>query len=257
MVEPSMQNFDKPGNIPIPDPSKVTTEAIDRDVRALRELLQEKLDSLAMSNNQHREILETRFHGMDTAIELLQDIADKFPARIDEKIKALQGVTDQKIETIEEKFNSVQKQFDERDVRIEQAAGAVKIAVDAALQAQKEAAGEANRSSAASISKSEASFTKQIDLITGTIQTITKAFDDKIATAGNSATVAINDVKDRLNRFEGQGQGMSDMWKLIIGVVGLIATLAALGVFNRVAPAPVYVPAPTGTTVPVNPPTIP
>ena len=41
-----------------------------------------------------------------------------------------------------EKFSSIQTQFKERDVRTDQTASQVKLAVDAALQAQKEAAGE-------------------------------------------------------------------------------------------------------------------
>ena len=125
-----------------------------------------------------------------------------------------------------ERFASIQKQFDERDVRTEQAAGAVKIAVDAALQAQKEAAGEASRSNATAATKSEASFTKQIDLLTVTIQTITKAFDDKIGAGTASAMNAIGDVKDRVNRMEGGWGGAATIIGYVIAAIGILIGLS-------------------------------
>jgi hypothetical protein len=186
-------------NIPIPDPSILTTEALAREIFALRELLEVKLGAADTSITQIRAILETRLDGMDKAIRLLQQTADKFPAAVDEKIHALREIHEQRFtaitDTTSEKFLSIEKQFAERDVRTEQAAGAVKIAVDAALQAQKEAAGEQNRSNALAQSKSETAFTKQIDQMSTLIQTMTKAFDDKIG-----------DVKDRLTRIEGKGE---------------------------------------------------
>ncbi len=95
--------------------------------------------------------------------------------------------------------------------------------MDAALQAAKEAVGEQNKSSALAIAKSEAATTKQIDQLAGVIQTMTKAFDDKVG-----------DVKDRLTRIEGAKQGMSAGWGLLIGAVGLVAAaLAVLGHFPR------------------------
>src|ERR1035441_9083425 len=62
-----------------------------------------------------------------------------------------------------ERFIGVQKQFDERDVRTAGAVIAGTTAVNAALQAQKEAAGAQNDSLTASITKSEAATVKQID----------------------------------------------------------------------------------------------
>lgn len=256
---PTTQHHDADGrNVPVPDPSILTTEALDRAVFGLRELIEVKLGSLGdnaalnrrvletrlddmdratvalkavlderlearvgaevKSTDLTRAIIETRLDGMDKAIRLLQDTADKFPARIDEKITALQAVHSEKfaalIDATDEKFRSIQTQFAERDVRTEQAAGAVKIAVDAALQAQKEAAGEQNRSNTLAQTKSETATTKQIDQIGTLIQNNTKSFDDKI-----------NDVKDRVNRIEGSGEGGKAMWGYVAGAIALAASL--------------------------------
>lgn len=174
---------DKEQDTPI-DPTALTTAALIREIAGLDVNLRRALESAQI-------VIETRLDGMDKAIELLQSTADKFPARMDEKISSLQKVHD-------EKFESIEKQFKERDTRTEQTSKDSKVAVDAALQAQKEAAGAQNESNAASITKSEAAFTKQIDQMGLLIQNITKAFDDKI-----------DDLKERLSRAEGSGEGIN------------------------------------------------
>jgi hypothetical protein len=86
-----------------------------------------------------------------------------------------------------EKFESIRTQFRERDVRTDQTANQVKLAVDAALQAQKEAAGEQAKSFGAATTKSETAMNKQIEGLDG----------------------KITDVKDRLNRVEATSLGAS------------------------------------------------
>jgi len=65
----------------------------------------------------------------------------------------------------------------------------------------------------------------------------------------------------RLQAGAGRNEGMDATWKFIIAAVGLLATLAALGVFNRAAtptaaaaPQVIYVPAPPGAMLPTTPP---
>lgn len=157
--------------VPIPDPTLLTTQQLIRE------------------NVWLREVIETRLDGMDKAIELLQRTADKFPDRIDEKIKSLSDVH-------EEKFASIQVQFAERDVRTEQTSRDSKVAVDAALTAQKEVVAEQNRSSATAIAKSETATMKQIDQLANMIASSTKTADDKIV-----------DLKERLTRIEGGSEG--------------------------------------------------
>lgn len=185
----------------------------------LNERIEFRVQEAAHNNDLSRDILQTRLDGMDKAIELLQVSRDKFPQQIDEKIHSLASIHAEKFVTAEslmnEKLAGVQKQFDERDVRTEQAAGAVKIAVDAALQAQKEAASEASKSNAAATTKSEASTTKLIDAQAALITTMTKAFDDKIA-----------DVKDRVNRIEGGWGGATQVIGYVIAVIGILIGLS-------------------------------
>jgi len=187
---------------PRPDPSKLTTEQLLREVAALKEIMFTRLEGMDKAIvlfdenmtrvptdtdkqiSHLRALLETRLDGMDKAIGLFQKSSDQIHVSIDEKLAALKAVH-------EEKFGSVQVQFRERDVRTDQSSKDSKVAVDAALQAAKEAVGEQNKSSALAIAKSEASTTKQIDQLGIQVQSQSKNFDDKIA-----------DVKDRLGRME-------------------------------------------------------
>lgn len=205
-------------NVPVPDPSLLTTEQLHREIFGLRELLEVKLGASSEAVDLIREIVEARLNGMDKAIVLLQHAADEtYRRRTDEKIAALREQND-------EKFASIQTQFRERDVRTDQAAGAVKIAVDAALQAQKEAASEANKSNTAATQKSEASTTKLIDAQATLIASMGKAFDDKFA-----------DVKDRITRIEGGHQGVDaarsrtgQVLGYAVGIGGLLIGAAAV-----------------------------
>jgi hypothetical protein len=117
----------------------------------------------------------------------------------------------------EEKFRSVAIQFVERDTRTEQTSRDSKVAVDAALQAAKEAVGEQNKSSAMAIAKSEAATTKQIDQIGVIIQTNTAGFNDKI-----------DDIKSRLTIIEGKATGAGNLWGIIVGVAGLVSAAAVI-----------------------------
>lgn len=214
-------------NVPIPDPSILTTKQLEREIAQLRELLEGKLTIGVTNNEATKKIIETRLEGMDKAIKLVQDGADKLPFRIDEKIQSLKDVQLEKLDALtnthSEKFSSIQTQFRERDVRTEQSSKDSKVAVDAALQAAKEAVGEQNKSSALAIAKSEASTTKQIDQITVLIANMTKAFDDKIG-----------DVKDRLTRIEGESSGGRNMWGYVFGGIMLLIAVATFLVKTRV-----------------------
>jgi hypothetical protein len=209
-------------NIPIPDPSLATTRQLYREILSLRELLEVKLNSAGNDAALIRNIIETRLDGMDKAIKLLQDTADEFPARIDEKITALREVQEQKMVALEskhgEKFSSIYTQFKERDVRTDQSSKDSKVAVDAALQAAKEAVGEQNKSSALAIAKSESATTKQIDQLGVLIHQMDKAFDDKIA-----------DLKDRMTRIEGSRSGASSLWGILGGAIALLISIILLG----------------------------
>ena len=200
--------------------TRVPTDT-DKQIQHLRELHESKFEAVGLGLDGVRASLDTRLADRDKAIQLLQAIADSMPERVDEKIGSLK-------ENHEEKFSSIQVQFRERDVRTEQSSKDSKVAVDAALQAAKEAVGEQNKSSSSAIAKSEAATAKQIDQIMQLIQSGNKATDDKIG-----------DIKDRITRLEGRGEGKAvaetdrhSSSSLIIAVcaviLSLIGTIAAV-----------------------------
>ncbi len=198
------------GSTPVPDPTVLTTQQLVREIAA------------------SREIIETRLDAMDIATQINKVANDNIPRMIDEKVRQLSILVDEKIAGLMEKFHSIDVQFKERDTRTEQYSKDSKVAVDAALQAAKEAVGEQNKSSALAIAKSEAATNKQLDQIGTLIQTTTKGLDEKI-----------NDLKGRLDRGEGQkvmavetkGQQNWFIGLFVIGglsVVSIIITVVAL-----------------------------
>lgn len=178
--------------VPNPDPTVRTVEQLQREIAA------------------SREIIETRIAGMDKAIELLQRQTDRFPDHV-------RGVVEQLQRLHEEKFASIETQFIERDTRTEQTSRDSKVAVDAALQAAKEAVGEQNKSNALAIAKSEAAFTKQIDQI-GVLLT----------TTSNNTDAKIDDLKARIQAMESIKKGGVEIWAVLFGVVGLLLTAGLL-----------------------------
>lgn len=169
----------------VADPSALTTSAILREISNLEKLLSARIDAVEKA--------------VDTAHENLVRV----PTEVDKAIGQLKMVVDERgnalnerFGTVSERFVSIQTQFSERDTRTDQTSRDSKVAVDAALQAAKEAVGEQNRSSALAISKSEVATMKQIDQM-GTL----------IASNVAGIATSINDLKERLTRLEGSNLG--------------------------------------------------
>jgi hypothetical protein len=163
------------------DPTLLTTQQLQRELQ----LLEERFN--------------IRLAGMDKAQELFRDDLTRVPTQLDKEISHLKELYD-------EKFHSIGIQFEERDTRMEQNSKHSQDAVNAAFQSSNQA-----------ISKSEISFTKQIDQIGDRITQSSKSADDKFT-----------DLKDRLTMLEGQKKGVADGWAILIGAVGLLATIGAL-----------------------------
>jgi len=140
------------GSVPSPDPTVLTTEALLREITAVTILL-------------HTEV-----------------------AALKEKVEIQ---LTERMHTLNERFKAQDLQFDlaERQ-RIEQKQD-TKTAVDAALQAQKEAVREQVTASSLSIAKSETATGKQLEQLAGSF-----------ATAIAGANTAITDLKDRVVRME-------------------------------------------------------
>lgn len=141
------------GRVPIPDPTVLTTAALQREITAAREVVEQNMASMK----------------------------ELFDARLD----------------------SIQMQFSERDKRFELRALDEKVAVAAALMAQKEAT-----------AKSEMAITKQIDQMHMLVNTITGANAEKIA-----------DLKSRIDMGEGKGKGAGEIWGHLIAIAAIVVSI--------------------------------
>lgn len=181
------------------DPTALTTQQLLREVTSLEKLMAQRMDA------------------MDKAMEIFSDNLTRAPTEVDKQIGHLKSLMEKTFEVMDEKFASVQTQFSERDVRTEQTAKDSKVAVDAALQAAKEAVGKQQEASDRAIAKSEAATTKQLDQIVMLIAANTKASDEKI-----------DDLKKRVATRDGEGGGLQKGWLILVGAVGLIATIVGM-----------------------------
>ena len=188
---------------PDPDPTTLTTQALYREINQVHDLINSEVSAVSSG-------LSSRLDGADRERLHLQSQIDMFPTETTRRIDTLRLLH-------QEKFDSIQVQFAERDTRTEQTSRDSKVAVDAALQAAKEAVGEQNKSSALAIAKSEASTTKQIDQQGLLIASSTQGLDDKI-----------DDIKDRLTRIEGNTSGGHQVWGYMIGVAGSLIGIISL-----------------------------
>jgi hypothetical protein len=172
-----------PGELlPRPDPTRLTTDQLRRELSALREILTARLDA------------------MDVATRLLSETVNRTPTQIQTEIMHVRELMTEKLGSLggaaDEKFNSISQQFRERDTRTDQAAKASKEALDAALLAAKELVSQQNEANAAAADKAEQSTIKQIDQIGIRIDTMQKALDDRLT-----------ELKERIDRGEGSTSG--------------------------------------------------
>lgn len=199
-----MDEFDNNGpakmsSKPDPDPTVATTAQLLREIRHLKEFVATRF-----------EVVDTRFNGMDKAMDLLQRASDKVPSETDIKVANLKQVQDQR-------FNSIDLQFQERDIRTKQSTESATVAVGAALQAAKEAVGKQQESNDRAIAKSEASTTKQIDQLGVLIASLDKTLSEKI-----------DDTKKRLSVLDGRGAGLSSIGALVMVAVAIVSAVVLI-----------------------------
>jgi len=198
--------------IPRPDPTKLTTDAVNaaaaqwqRELAATRELLETRLAAMDKATellaatvgrvpsetdkalSALRELIEARIDAMDKATQLLAENVRQFPSDLDKATRALREVLSGEIRGVQdvaaEKFTAIEGTF---------ASNA--LALTAALAAQKEAAAEQNKSNTLAITKSEQA----------TKETIA-ANAAQTASGLGSQQATIADLKERLVRLESGG----------------------------------------------------
>lgn len=250
-----------PDLVPRPDPTKLTTEAVERatalfrrELDSLRELLSERIDTAVSERVRAlgalQALIEQRLDGMDRATALLASDLRHVPTAVDERITALRELLESRLDGIAEatrlhndqaarlvavassevdhlktlhgeRFDSIALQFAERDIRVGQASTASAAALAAALQAAKEAVFENSQAAAKAAEKTELSFTKQIDQIGLRIDTVAKNYDDRLT-----------ELKERIDRGEGSTSGAagtrSDQRLNMGTVIAAAAVLIAL-----------------------------
>jgi hypothetical protein len=210
------------GSVPVPDPTTLTATAVRqakedlrREMDSMQALLEARIGrneiglseaandrkvEVASAINQLEALLVQRINGLEKIMQLLDKALNRAPREADELRQRLQTDIQIAVDGLrllhEERFNAIQQQFNERDTRGDQEKKASKEALDAALLAQKESVAQQNDANTTAATKSETSFTKQIDQI-GTL----------IATLEKSLTDRITELKERIDRGEGQGQG--------------------------------------------------
>ncbi len=99
-------------NIPIPDPSVLTTDLLRREVAALKEILTMRINAVEQANLKFSEGIE------------------RVPTQLDREI-------DKVTKLFSERFAGIVTQISERDVRTNSDKEAAKVSVAAALQASK------------------------------------------------------------------------------------------------------------------------
>jgi hypothetical protein len=232
---------------------RVPTET-QKQVGALKEFQTTVIENL-------RLYFTMRMEAVDKAIVEINQSSGAFPTRIDEKLQAVRDVHDERFRAVEASMRGFNENAlhthdkietallvsagDRTDINLKvtalgselkafkeaaaQASIEQKSAVAAALQAAKEAVAEQNKSAAQAITKSELASAKQID-----------GLGELLRTSRDADAAKINDVKDRLTRIEGRGEGTEKtvtssqaagnynvgIIGVVIGVVGILMAIA-------------------------------
>jgi uncharacterized membrane-anchored protein YhcB (DUF1043 family) len=201
-------------NLPVPDPTRLTTEAVDRNTAQWRrelETLRERFDERQAELAKAVELAAAGLEKMPgQSAEFRREMRADFDRQLAAQRELIQALISAAVAAAEadaeniravmtEKFTAVDTRFLERDTRTEQAAQESRISLDAALAAAKEAVSEQNKANTLAIGKSELATQKQIDAMVQLMTTSNKSLEDKIA-----------DVKTRLDRGEGQTSGATE-----------------------------------------------
>jgi hypothetical protein len=184
-------------------------------------------------------MLNARIDGIERGIEIFQADLVRVPTTVDRAITGLRELIESRLErnssVSDERFARVDSQFVEMNKRGDQLTLANSTAIAAALQAQKEAAYEAQKSSAAAIAKAETATSESIKQLQVLFQTSIAALNTQVL-----------DVKSRLDKGEGgaisrvasvadsryehtnQREDTRESRSMVFGLIGAAIGLAAL-----------------------------
>ncbi len=216
------------GWVPVPDPTTLTTEAVERatqifrrELESQRELLETRMggldqdrlalrsfiedvvrrfseaivqlrDEIEHRDSANRQLVEQRLGDLDQARALVAEDMKAIPVECKDRISSEREFILSRIEInatrMGEKFQAVDGRFAES-----------KIAVDAAFAAAKEAVAEQNRSNDRAITVAQAGTKEQLTALGTVTDAGLKGLEDKIT-----------DARDRLTRIEGLTSGIKE-----------------------------------------------
>jgi hypothetical protein len=218
--------------VPIPDPTTLTTEAVERATGVFRRELQalrETIETRLAAADHERELLWTELHswpdqlqkvlddrrrefagdlesarllivqrldGMDKAIELA---ASELSKLADFSRKECERRAHAEREYVMSQVENVRAVMTEKFTAVDGRFGESKVAVDAAFAAAKEAVAEQNKSNAREIGKSEAATKEQL-------ASLSRVTDAGIAGLSDKIT----DARDRITAIENLTQGIRE-----------------------------------------------
>lgn len=221
-----------PANSPQPDPSVMTVHEQEKQAAALRELFDSKIQSLREEIKQIKNALDFQD---GRQIKRLDDM----PAYIDSQLGTLERLTNEKFKAVDQQFQSSE------------------ITLAAALQAQKNAVDDRNKSYETATSKAEAATEKQIDGIQSLINSTQKATEEKIesvkqllASGQRNNDDKINEVRNTISDLRttsrvsetaiiSHGNGVNDLWGYIVAGAGILIAFLAFILPKIGSPAPV------------------
>ena len=196
------------GSRPDPDPTLRTMELVDKAVLHLESKFEIRINGIEKAILvQHEDMVRVPTE-VQKVTASLRDLMEQQLATLRSEmfgmvkeqrqlLNASQSEMEGKINVViavaQEQLRGVQTQFILLKQATEQLDIANKTAIAAALQAQKESAGETQKTSQAAIAKSENSTSEAIKALTTTMNAANAATNDRI-----------NDLKGRLDRGEGK-----------------------------------------------------
>jgi D-ribose pyranose/furanose isomerase RbsD len=180
-------------NLPIPDPTRLTTQLVDRALAAFREVVETRLREMDKATALVAENVEKNHLERDRDLEAIRRDYDRLlHAEREFILSQIQNV----ISVADERFAAIKSQFVERDTRAENDMQQSRISLDAALAAAKEAVSEQNKANALAIGKSEDATKERLDALQTLMTSGVQSLDDKIS-----------EIRSRIDRGEAGGEG--------------------------------------------------
>jgi hypothetical protein len=195
--------------VPRPDPTRLTTLAVDRALSGFRELIEARLD------------------GIDRATDLVAKDSARIAASQERNRELLRDDVARQLEALErlidERFARVDDRFADRDASTKLAAEESRIQLKAALDAAKEVVGEQNKFISRVMEKSEGQWAKQIDAMVALMDERQRTNDQRY-----------QDLKERLDLGGGLLAGAQEQRteaRLSTGQM-LVAAMVLIGIFG-------------------------